>query len=76
MEFYLLGNFLLCNGKLGICSSWDGSHNSRKVDMMKFFDEEIIDSAFEYSDKIKSLNLTLEEIALVRMIALTYTGKY
>lgn len=75
MEFYILGNFLLCNGKLGVCSSWDGSQHSRKSDMVKFFGEEIIDSTFQFSDKIKTFNLSLEEIALVRMIALTYTDR-
>ncbi|XP_045175151.2 vitamin D3 receptor A-like [Mercenaria mercenaria] len=75
MEFYMLGNYMLCNGKLGVCSSSDGTSQVRKDDMVKFFDKEILDTILEYSDRIKLLNLTLEEIALVRLIALTYTDR-
>ena len=76
MEFYMLGNYMLCNGKLGVCSSSDGYAVSTKVDMMKFFDKEIIESILEYSDRIKLLDLTLVEIALLRLIVLTYTGRF
>ncbi|KAL4225167.1 Estrogen receptor [Mactra antiquata] len=75
MEFYLFGNYMLCNSKLGVCSSWDGSHKSTKQDMVKFFDREIVDTMFEYSERIKNLDLTIEEIALVRLIVLTYTDR-
>lgn len=75
MDFYLFGNYMLFNSELQVCISWDGTHRSKKSDMMKFFDEEIIDAMLHHSDKIKALNLTLEEIALVRLIALTYTDR-
>jgi hypothetical protein len=75
MEFYMLGNYMLCNGKLGVCSSADGYAVSHKVDMVKFFDKDIIETILEYSDRIKLLDLTLVEIALLRLIVLTYTGR-
>ncbi|XP_060592284.1 vitamin D3 receptor-like [Ruditapes philippinarum] len=75
MEFYMLGNYMLCNGKLGVCSSADGYAVSHKVDMIKFFDKDIIETILEYSDRIKLLDLTLVEIALLRLIVLTYTDR-
>lgn len=75
MDFYLLGNYMLFNSELQVCSSWDGSHHSRKADMMKFFNEDIVDAMLNFSDRIKALDLTMEEIALVRLIALTYTDR-
>ena len=71
----MLGNFMLFDKDLEVSSSWDGSHKSTKKDMSKFFDREIIDATFEFADRLKNLHLTLEEIALVRLIILTYTGQ-
>lgn len=71
----MLGNFMLFDKELEVSSSWDGTHKSTKKEMMKFFDQEIIEATFEFSDRLKRLNLTLEEIALVRLIVLTYTGE-
>lgn len=75
MEFWLIGNYMLYNSSLGVCSGWDGSDKSRREDMLKFFEAEHIDAIFMFSDRLKSLNLTLEEIALIQLIVLTYTDR-
>ncbi|WAR01328.1 RORB-like protein [Mya arenaria] len=74
-EFWMVGNYMLFNSKLGVTTSWDGSHKANKEDCMKFFEKDIIDAQFELADKLKTLNLSLEEIALIRLIILTYTDR-
>ncbi|XP_052214238.1 vitamin D3 receptor A-like isoform X2 [Dreissena polymorpha] len=74
-EFWMMGNFMLYNNQLGVTSSWDGSLKSTKAECCKFFDADLMDNMFNMAEKMQAMRYTLEEIALIRLIVLTYTDR-
>lgn len=75
LEFWMFGNYMLLNKDLGVAVSWDGTHNTTKKDIRKFWSEEWVEEVFKYADRIQKLNLCMEEIVLIRVIVLTYTDR-
>lgn len=75
MEFWMFGNFPVMNSKLGVCGGYENKINSHKSDMAKFFGDEYTDKVLEFSDTMKKLAPTLEEISIMRVILITYTDR-
>jgi len=75
MEFWLLGNYMLFNNKLSLAISWDMDHNTTKDEIARFWDREWVERTFRFTDTLHALKLTLEEIVLLRVIILTFTGR-
>ncbi|KAH3883462.1 hypothetical protein DPMN_007419 [Dreissena polymorpha] len=71
----MFGNYMLYSKELSLAISWDGSHNATKEDMAKFFNIDWIEPMFAYTDTLQRLELSIEEIALLRAIVLTFTGR-
>ena len=62
------------NSKLGVCGGLDSEVQGHKTVCAKFFGEDFTNSLMEFSDTLKKLAPTLEEIAIIRVILLTFTG--
>ncbi|XP_052216443.1 nuclear receptor ROR-beta-like isoform X2 [Dreissena polymorpha] len=75
LEFWMFGNYMLYSKELSLAISWDGSHNATKEDMAKFFNIDWIEPMFAYTDTLQRLELSIEEIALLRAIVLTFTDR-
>ncbi|XP_052801133.1 nuclear receptor ROR-gamma-like isoform X2 [Mya arenaria] len=75
MEFWLFVNYLLVNNKLGLAVSCDGSRSSTKEQICKFWCSEWVDRYFRFTDSLHALSLSAEEIALLRVIILTFTDR-
>ncbi|KAL4225109.1 hypothetical protein ACF0H5_015802 [Mactra antiquata] len=75
LEFWIFGNYMLFNDELGLAISADGSRNSTKQQIEKFWSREWVDLAFKMAESIKKLHLSIEEIALIRVIILTFTDR-
>lgn len=75
LEFWVFGNYMLFNNELEVAISWDGSHNTTKTEICKFCSRQWVEEMFKFSDRIQRLGLSLEEIALIRVIILTYTDR-
>lgn len=76
MEFWLLGNYLMLNSKLGVSGMpFNYGNVSTRDQMIKFFDAEYVDELLRFAENLRNLNLSLEEIALLRVIVLTYTDR-
>ena len=76
MEFWMFGVFPIMNNKLGVCGGLDEGFSAHKSDMAKFFDMEYCERVLDFSDTLKKLAPTLEEISIIRVILITYTGKF
>ncbi|XP_060595892.1 nuclear receptor subfamily 1 group D member 2-like [Ruditapes philippinarum] len=74
-EFWLLGNYMLINKDLGTSLGWNGSFGSTIKMIEKFWSPEWVQMVFKLADMIQKLELSLEEIVLVRVILLTYTDR-
>ena len=72
----MFGVFRSMNSKLGVCGGLDSSVQGHKSTCAKFFGEDYTNSLLEFSDTLKKLAPTLEEIAIMRVILITYTGEY
>ncbi|KAH3883471.1 hypothetical protein DPMN_007428 [Dreissena polymorpha] len=75
MEFWMFGNYILFSNKLSLAISWDGSHNTTKEVMAKFFSPDWVEPMYAYTDTLHRLELSIEEIALLRAIILTFTDR-
>lgn len=75
LEFWIFGNYMLFNKGLEVAVSWDGKHNSSSKQIEKFFSRDWMENCFEFADRIQKLNLSLEEIVLIRVIILTFTDR-
>ncbi|WAR03342.1 RORG-like protein [Mya arenaria] len=73
--FWLFVNYLLVNNKLGLAVSCDGSRSSTKEQICKFWCSEWVDRYFRFTDSLHALSLSAEEIALLRVIILTFTDR-
>ena len=75
MEFWMFGHFPAMNSKLGVCGDLDTKVNSHKNEMAKFFGEDYTDRVLNFSDSLKKLAPTLEEVSIMRVILITFTGE-
>ncbi|WAR01479.1 RORAB-like protein [Mya arenaria] len=71
LEFWFFGSHMLFNKKLGIAMCYDGSQTGSKAHMTRFFDADWIDLNFDFADTLSRLQLSFEEIVLIRAIILT-----
>jgi hypothetical protein len=65
---------MLFNNELGTAISWNGTFNTTMKTIEKFWSPEWVKLVFKLADMIQKLELSLEEIVLIRVIILTYTG--
>ena len=72
----MFGHFPAMNNRLGVCGGLDTGISGHKTDMAKFFGQEYCDRVMAFSDTMKKLAPTLEEISIIRVILITFTGEF
>ena len=72
----MFGVFPIMNNKLGVCGGLEEGLSSHKNEMAKFFDMDYVDKVLGFSDTLKKLAPTLEELSIIRAIIITFTGNY
>lgn len=75
LEFWMFGVFRSMNSKLGVCGGLDSAVQGHKSVCAKFFGEDYTNSLLDFSDTLKKLAPTLEEIAIMRVILITFTDR-
>ena len=75
MEFWLLGHYLCLNEKLGVFTGeFNTSIGETKAE--KLYDDKYLELLYKTAESFKSLHLSKEEVAILRVITLTFSGKF
>lgn len=72
-EFFFLMHHKSFNPELRVVSGLIDMHQS---EIEKLAEKEMVDQIFQFSTSLKNLELSLDEIILLRGISVTFTGKW
>ena len=73
VEFWLLGHYLCLNEKLGVFTG-EISTSIEENKAEQIYDDKYLELLYRTAESFKSLHLSKEEVAILRVITLTFTG--
>ena len=70
----MLGHYLCINTELGIFTG-EFTTSYAETKKAKLYEDKYLDLTYKTAEAFKTLHLSKEEVALLRVITLTFTGK-
>ena len=74
VEFWLLGHYQCLNQQLGVFTG-EFTTSIKEEHEIGLYDDNYLELLYKTAESFKSLQLSKEEVAVLRVITLTFTGK-